>query len=176
LIHPEEIAQSFNIPYTVAHHNSQETKNLLSDIKPETGMIAGARILKKEIIDTFSKGIINFHPGLIPESRGLDAMLWSIHNSIPLGVTSHIIDEQIDAGKILEIVKIKIYKDDTLFDLSERLYEKQLEMIKTSFSKLEMEVFETVDFSESNYNKKMPSNLELTIEGKLENYLLKYRQ
>ncbi len=174
LIHPKEIAKSFNIPYTVAQHNSQETKDLLKECSPKIGMIAGARILKKEVIDLFSKGIINFHPGLIPEARGLDAMLWSITNDIPLAVTSHIIDQQIDAGKILEIAEIKIFKDDTVFDLSERLYEQQLEMINTSYIKLQKGAFKTIDYTETNYNRKMPPELEVAIVEKLENYLLKH--
>ena len=61
-------------------------------------MIAGARILKRPVIDRFSIGIINFHPGLIPEARGLDALLWSIRGDLPLGVTSHLIDERVDAS------------------------------------------------------------------------------
>jgi len=171
MFHPKDIAKSFDIPYIVAPHNSEETWNVLKEIEPKIGMIAGARILKKEIIDIFSRGIINFHPGLIPEVRGLDAMLWSIQNKIPLGITSHIIDQRIDAGKILEIKKIMIFKDDTLVDLSERLYEMQLEMINTSFTKLQKGTFEKINIADSGYNRKMPPEMERTIKHKLNDYL-----
>ena len=174
LIHPEEIAASFDIPYEVAPHNSEEAKNILSELNPEIGMISGARILKEYIIDKFSKGIINFHPGLIPEARGLDALLWSIHFDIPLGVTSHIIDKRIDAGKILEISRLEVYKDDTLFDLSERLYETQLEMIKTSFDKLMADDYREFNVEDSSYNRKMPPEIEAQISSKLTNYLSKF--
>ena len=174
LIHPADIATSFKIPYEVAPHNSEEAKSILEEIQPDIGLIAGARILKRDIIDKFRKGIINFHPGLIPEARGLDALLWSIYHNIPLGVTSHIIDHRIDAGKILEISRLKLFLDDTLFDLSERLYETQLEMIRTSYDKLEREEYEEFNVADSSYNRKMPPEIEARIENKLLNYLSKH--
>ena len=174
LIHPADIAKSFSIPYTVAPHNSEDAKKILGEIKPEIGIIAGARILKSEIIDQFKKGIINFHPGLIPEARGLDALLWSIYYDIPLGVTSHIIDHRIDAGKILEIRKMEIFKDDTIFDLSERLYETQLEMIKSSYELLVKEDYKEFNVADSSYNRKMPPEIEAQIDSKLIKYLSQF--
>ena len=56
-------------------------------------------------IKGLSKGIINFHPGLIPEARGLDTPQWCIYDGIPLGVTSHFIDSKVDAGRIIERVE-----------------------------------------------------------------------
>lgn len=176
LLHPSEIADSFKIDYKVVAHNSQEARELLGHIKPDTGLIAGARILKDYIIEEFRNGIINFHPGLIPESRGLDALFWSIHNMLPLAVTSHIIDKKIDAGKILEIQKIPVYADDTLFDLAERLYEYQLQMIPTSLNKLNKRQFLDISIAGSAYNKKMPAEMEATIPGKLNSYLKKFAQ
>ena len=47
----------------------------------DIGIILGARILSKQIIDAFSIGIVNLHPGILPENRGLDNVKWSIINS-----------------------------------------------------------------------------------------------
>ena len=116
LLHPRYIAERLGIEYFVAPHNSSEVITKIKDNNLNLGIIAGARILKAPVIESFSKGIINFHPGLIPEARGLDAMLWSIYKSIPLGVTAHLIDENIDAGYILLKEKIFINPDDTLLD------------------------------------------------------------
>jgi len=171
LIHPKELAESFNIRYEVLAHNSEECRELLNEIKPEIGLISGARILKEEIVNKFGKGIINFHPGLIPEARGLDAMLWSIYNDTPLGVTSHAIDYRIDAGKILEKTPISVFQDDTFYDISERLYETQLEMIPTSLRNLKNGNFIELDYSKTNYNKKMPPEIEEKTNAKLKDYL-----
>jgi folate-dependent phosphoribosylglycinamide formyltransferase PurN len=170
IMHPATIAQRLGIPYHVVKHNSEQARAIVTGHGLDIGVIAGARILKPLVIDAFAKGVINYHPGLIPESRGLDALFWSIHNNIPLGVTSHLIDRNIDAGIVLERKLIPLYKDDTLFDLSERLYEVQLDMIDSSI-RLAMAGNGYILEQESGYNKKMDEELELQMEGKLPAYL-----
>jgi len=172
LLHPRYIAERLGIEYFVAPHNSSEVITKIKDNNLNLGIIAGARILKAPVIESFSKGIINFHPGLIPEARGLDAMLWSIYKSIPLGVTAHLIDENIDAGYILLKEKIFINPDDTLLDLSERLYDKQIEMIKPAIKATLLGNYIPVD-STTPYNRKMPVELEKTIPDLLPHYLQK---
>ena len=100
-IHPAEICQSQNIPFHIVDHNSAESLEILGRIEPTIGLVAGARILSPLVIDCFSKGIINFHPGLIPEVRGLDCVQWTVYNELPLGMTAHLIDSRIDAGRII---------------------------------------------------------------------------
>lgn len=170
LLHPASIAKRFNIPYHVVKHNSEAAVALTRKYGLNIGIIAGARILKPIIIREFSIGIINYHPGLVPEARGLDAMLWSIHENIPLGITSHIINEEVDGGKILQVLQIPIYKDDTIFDLSERLYEYQLDMIKPSIEAAAEGKGVLLDTGLP-YNKKMPAELELGVLGKVEAYV-----
>lgn len=171
LYHPKELAKVFDIPYKVLEHNSNEAEEYLQRLKPKIGLIAGARILKANIIKKFDVGIINFHPGLIPETRGLDALFWSIINNHDLGITSHLIDERIDAGKLLEIRRIPLYTDDTLFDLSERLYEIQIKMIDIAIQKaMSGDIFD-INYSKSTYNRKMPPELEEKVEKSLSNYL-----
>lgn len=174
LIHPKDLANSFSIPYIVENHSSERLNNLLKEMKPEIGLISGARILKKPIIENFETGIVNFHPGLIPDARGLDAMLWSIYFGLPLAVTSHIIDERIDAGKLIEIEKIKIDKDDTLFDLSNKLYLKQLDMIPSTIQKTKEREFLSQEIINSKYNKKMPPEIESTMEQHLITFKKKF--
>ena len=172
LIHPEIIAKNLDIKYVVTKHDNHEyIKKMISDI--EIGVISGARILKNNVIKLFKKGIINFHPGIIPNSRGLDSLLWSILNFEPLGVTAHLIDSKIDAGKILEIKKIPLYKNDSIFEISERLYELQISMLVNA-------IFLTKEKSYYNlnnygvYNKKMDSKLEKKAITNLNKYLNKY--
>lgn len=172
LLHPKDIAERLGVEYFVAPHNSAEVIASIKDRELALGIIAGARILKDPVIKSFSIGIINYHPGLIPEARGLDAMLWSIYKGLPLGVTAHLIDKNIDAGNILLKEKIPIYSDDTLLDFSERLHEKQIEMIKPSIKAALRGDFVPVDLT-TPYHRKMPVELEKTIPNKLPDYLRK---
>ena len=173
-IHPKQVAEAIGAEYVVMAHQGEEIENYLAELQPEIGIISGARILKNPVISKFSKGIINYHPGLIPEARGLDALLWGINDGVPLGVTSHLIDSRVDAGLLLEKREIKLFKDDTLFDLSERLYEVQLDMLKEAVERTEKGETIEIDYSETGYNRKMPEDLEKTIEAKLPAYLEKF--
>ena len=82
-------------------HNSSKTKNLLKKLKPSLGLIFGSRILNKEIIEMFKVGILNLHPGLLPENRGLNTIQNAILKNIPQAVTLHFINNEIDMGKKL---------------------------------------------------------------------------
>ena len=170
-LHPFDVSKAIGAEYHQVPHRGAQINALIEEINSEIGIIAGARILQADVINGFSDGIINFHPGLIPEARGLDALLWSIRNDIPLGVTSHLIDERVDAGKILERRIIDLHEDDTIFDLSERLYETQLEMLPHAIDLAQKALTEEVDFKSGAYNRKMNGDMEKETIAMLPKYL-----
>jgi len=170
-LNPPDVAKAIGAEYHQVSHEGSQINALIEAIKPGMGIIAGARILEADVINGFSNGIINFHPGLIPEARGLDALLWSIRNDIPLGVTSHLIDERVDAGRILERRVIDLHEDDTIFDLSERLYETQLEMLIGAIDSAQKSMTEEVDFKAGTYNRKMNGDMERETIAMLPEYL-----
>ena len=170
-LHPFDVSKAIGAEYHQVPHQGAQINALIEEINSEIGIIAGARILQADVINGFSDGIINFHPGLIPEARGLDALLWSIRNDIPLGVTSHLIDERVDAGKILERRIIDLHEDDTIFDLSERLYETQLEMLPHAIDLAQKALTEEVDFKSGAYNRKMNGDMEKETIAMLPKYL-----
>ncbi len=174
LIHPKIIAKNLSIKYVVTKHDDHKLiKKMMGDI--EIGVISGARIIKENVIKLFKKGIINFHPGIIPNARGLDSLLWSILNFEPLGVTAHLIEPKIDAGKILKSKKIPIFKNDSIFEISERLNELQVSMLVDAiFLTMENSFFKLNDYG--SYNKKMDNELELKAINNLNKYLEKYAE
>ena len=66
-----------------AHDKIEVIEDIRDRLKAKIALISGARILKKEIIDLFDNGIINFHPGKIPETSGLDSFLYYRKNCSP---------------------------------------------------------------------------------------------
>ncbi len=84
--------------------NSCEMLNLLH--KHEIDLIAVFyfdQILKKKIISLPKHGVINFHPAILPDCRGLFPVIFSaLKNNGVFGMTVHDIEnESIDAGPIL---------------------------------------------------------------------------
>ena len=69
-------------------------------------------ILKKKLISQSKYGAINFHPGT-PNFRGIGAVNFAIYkNSKYYGSTAHYINEKIDSGKIIDVTKFKLNKED----------------------------------------------------------------
>lgn len=130
LINPFELAVKYGWNAIVADHNSKEALQFYNKIKPELGIILGSRILSQEVINNFNKGIINFHPGLLPENRGLDNLKWAIYRNIPQGVTTHIIDKNIDVGEMIFKDILEINEDDTIFDVDSKLLNLQFKHLK----------------------------------------------
>ena len=100
------------------------------DLIPEIAdfyLVAGAGIFPAKAIG--NRKILNVHPGIIPSARGLDAFKWSILGGVPLGVTLHTIDAELDAGEKIAIVKTPIFPSDTLETLARRHYELELDVL-----------------------------------------------
>lgn len=121
VLHPRDICDRMGIPYVVIPHADVGGADL--------GVILGARILPKKVIDRFSIGILNFHPGLLPANRGLGTVLRAVLLGIRQGVTAHLIDEKVDSGRIVLRKTVPIYADDTPMDVSMRLQNKEMEIL-----------------------------------------------
>ena len=173
LTHPKEIARQHEIDYKIVTHNSEETKNLVKEYNLDLGIILGARILKPIAFENFTIGVLNMHPGLLPENRGLDNIKWAILDNIPQGVTTHLIDKSIDRGKCILKEEIKIYKDDSLVDLNIRIQNLEQKLMINSIEFLkEFEPLNTL--GEGNYYKSVPEYLEKTLDSKFNEYKNKY--
>ncbi len=92
----------------------------------EFAIVSGARILNEDIISLFNQGIINFHPGKIPETSGLDSFYWMIKNNVLPGTTVHYIDHKVDAGQLVFFHNCSISEEDTPQTLEAKLYDNQL--------------------------------------------------
>lgn len=71
----------------------------LREIAPDYLVAGGCGIIREPILSLATP--VNAHPGLLPEYRGLDPVLWSVSHGDPVGATVHIVTEGIDEGAIL---------------------------------------------------------------------------
>ena len=150
LMAAQDICRALSFPYVEAAHTYNDAGEHLARVRPDLGIIAGARILKKPVIDAFRIGILNFHPGLLPESRGLDCWLWDILEGRALGNTAHLIDSRMDAGVMIQRQELAVYPDDSLIELSVRIGESQVSMLESTIREvlsLDVSQFERLDTS-----------------------------
>lgn len=129
-LHPREICKQKEWDYFSFVHNSSKTKNLLKKLKPSLGLIFGSRILDKEIIEMFKVGILNLHPGLLPENRGLNTIQNAILKNIPQAVTLHFINNKIDLGKKVTTELIDLEISDNLFDIQKKITNTEMKIVK----------------------------------------------
>jgi len=122
---PERLAKAFGYKYIKQEHDTLPSGSF------DLGLILGARVLKGV---TQELPIINLHPGLLPQNRGLDNVKWAVFKSLPQAITAHIVDEKIDRGSFLFDTIVDVYPDDTLLDIHLRLLHEQIDVIPLALS------------------------------------------
>jgi folate-dependent phosphoribosylglycinamide formyltransferase PurN len=73
------------------------------EFEPDVIVSLCHQILKEPLISLAPLGIVNIHPGVLPEFRGIQPYFWELSEGSQLaGATLHLIeDERIDAGGVL---------------------------------------------------------------------------
>ena len=88
--------------YFVQDHNHPSTKKLVQALSVDVLLNAGTpRKLSKEILEPVPFGVVNLHPGLLPEYRSCSAVEWALFNDDKLGNTAHFMTEGYDEGPII---------------------------------------------------------------------------
>ncbi len=114
--------------YRIKHNDTSKIKKIVESNNIDVGLIGGAKIIHQSVIKLFKLGIINYHPGRIPETSGLDSLYRTIENLVPPCVTAHLIDHRVDAGLFINEAIVEVFKDDTLEMISNRILKKQIEI------------------------------------------------
>lgn len=116
-----------NLGYKLVTSTYRNLPKTLANLTPATILLGGARILSKQVTSNYT--IINSHPAYLPHNRGLDALKWAIYDGTPIGVTSHIVDEDIDAGYLIHQEMVPIRATDTFYELAMRQYEAEVRLL-----------------------------------------------
>ena len=168
------ICELNKIPYLVLDHDSYGAYENIVKHKAQLGIILGARILKEATINMFVDGILNIHPGKIPENRGLDNFKWSLINNIQMANTAHLIDKKIDMGALLKVSETKVFKDDSLYDFYLRHFFSEFSLMVESLMLLQQkDVKLEKQFSDGSYFNAVPCSLDNKLINYFEDYKLK---
>lgn len=72
-------------------------------------ILAGTRIIKRDVLDYFNGNVINVHSSMLPYSRGVMPAYWTLNKRKGMGVTLFRLDEGIDTGEILQQISLSDY-------------------------------------------------------------------
>ena len=96
----------------------------LSALKGDLFVVVGFRMLPQEVWSMPRLGTFNLHAALLPQYRGAAPINWAIINGESLtGVTTFMIDKQMDTGGIILREECRISPTDTAGDIHDRLME-----------------------------------------------------
>jgi len=97
-----------------------ELKNLKADLQ----VVVAFRMLPEVIWNMPPLGTFNLHGSLLPQYRGAAPLNWAVINGEKkTGVTTFLLDHEIDTGKIIFKREIPIGENETVGDVHDRLME-----------------------------------------------------
>src|SRR4030042_220178 len=139
--------KSNKIPYFSVSSKENLKSKILNLKSLDLGVVADfGIIIPKEILESFTYGILNIHPSLLPKYRGPTPVQSAFLNGDKTtGVTIIKLDEHIDHGPILTQENEPISPEDTSQSLYEILFAKGAHMLSgiiEPFSKGELKLKE----------------------------------
>jgi len=114
----EEQAAREGIPLrTLPIHSGELLMQELGSLPLDLIVLGGTRIIRGEILDYPKDGVINSHPGLLPDCRGSASPAWSVYHDIPIGSSTHFCDNGIDTGDLLMRRAVEVKRGMNYADL-----------------------------------------------------------
>jgi len=91
-----------NLPEILISQDHKKIFEKLKEINPDLIVLAGyMRIVPDYIINHFKGKIINLHPSILPEFKGMNADKKSFEAKRACGITIHYADIELDSGDII---------------------------------------------------------------------------
>ena len=110
----------------------------LKALNANVQVVVAFRMLPKVVWQMPEHGTFNLHASLLPQYRGAAPINWAIINGeTQTGVTTFFIDEKIDTGNIILQKVEKIFPEDTVGTLHDRLMEIGAELVVETCKQIE---------------------------------------
>lgn len=170
---------------------AQNASEYLKTVFPKTNIIFGVRgdvlpehlnqwkgdyifsylspwIIPQFLLERAEKGALNWHPGP-PEYPGIGCTNFAIYNNEKsYGITCHYMLAKVDTGKIIEVKRFPILKNDTVYTVTQKCYA----LIVNSFFRIVEKIYNEEQLPVSNEHwKRRPftrKELDLLSEIKTE--------
>ena len=135
----KQMAKAYGLPVIEQPYKDRvdEFDKILDDLGAGLGISwSYSQVLQPSTLNRFPLGIWNMHGGRIPEYRGANVLQWAIANGErELGVTWHIMREEIDAGEILAEDTVNIEPEETALDARAKIFAKGIELFEQLWKK-----------------------------------------
>lgn len=114
-----------------ARVNAPDSMRAIAALQPELGIsVAYNQILRAPVRDAHTRGVVNFHAGLLPFYRGRNVINWAIINGeSEIGLTAHYVDDGIDTGDIIAQLTLPIGWTDGYGDVLRRVVDRMPSLV-----------------------------------------------
>jgi methionyl-tRNA formyltransferase len=93
-----------------------------------------AELLRRPLLETARRGVLNLHPAFLPYNRGWHTPTWAILDGTPAGASLHFVTEGLDDGDIVYRQQIDIDPADTAHTLYAKLKALELHVFATGWA------------------------------------------
>lgn len=127
-------AKRFGLPVWALGHKGMEREEFdhlldlaLREHDVEVVALAGyMRLLSGEFIRKWRGRILNIHPSLLPDYKGLDTHRRALEaGEIWVGCSVHLVTEDLDGGPVLAQAKVRVRERETVEMLAERVLKEE---------------------------------------------------
>ncbi|MGA4996719.1 methionyl-tRNA formyltransferase [Streptomyces arboris] len=117
-----DLAEKHGIPVIIRNRPDGELVERLKEVAPDIIVANNWRTwMPPEIYNLPVHGTLNIHDSLLPAYAGFSPLIWALINGEPeVGVTAHLMDEELDAGDIVVQRSVTVGPTDTATDLFHR--------------------------------------------------------
>ena len=118
----------------------------MRELKPDLGIVIAFRMLPEVVWAMPRLGTFNLHASLLPEYRGAAPINWAIINGEKrTGVTTFLLNHEIDKGAIIEQESVEILPEDNIGTLYDKLMHIGSKLVLRTVDKLAEGNYTTIE-------------------------------
>ena len=124
-------AEKYNVPHKLLNHREFSSREALDQAIVEVFqqydvdwivMAGWMRIVTNELLKAYPQRVINIRPSILPSFKGINAVEQALEAKVKVtGCTVHLVDLEVDSGKILIQAVVPILPDDDADSLHQRV-------------------------------------------------------
>lgn len=114
-----DLAEENGVPVVIRNRPDDELFERLKEADPDIIVANNWRTwIPPRIFDLPRHGTLNVHDSLLPKYAGFSPLIWALINGEPeVGVTAHMMNDELDAGDIVRQEAVAVGPTDTATDL-----------------------------------------------------------
>lgn len=141
----------------------------LKELNPDLGIVIAFRMLPEVVWSMPRLGTFNLHASLLPQYRGAAPINWAIINGEKeTGVTTFLLNHEIDKGAIIEQERTAILPEDNIGTLYDRLMEIGSHLVTRTVDKLAEGNYTTIEQMHINETTLKPAPKIFKEDGRID--------